>query len=120
MYPYASPALCFSDMLFEGALKRGTELPLVEALIRAGADLDFQREREDGRKSDTPLIGAASLGSEEVGLRLLEAGARRMPSGRVVRPLLFFGDCSEHRDHLRMRPPSRLRNHSVLDVELRL
>ena len=65
-----------SDMLFEGTLKRGAALPLIEALIRAGADLDFQREREDGRKGDTPLIGAASLGAEEVGLRLLAAGAR--------------------------------------------
>ena len=48
-----------SDMLFEGALQKGKELPLVEALIQAGADLDFQRNREDGKKSDTPLIGAA-------------------------------------------------------------
>jgi hypothetical protein len=78
-----------SDMLFEGTLKRGTELPLVEALIRAGADLDFQREREDGRKSDTPLIGAASLGAEEVGLRLLEAGARPELCG-------MFGETALH------------------------
>src|SRR5436309_121667 len=61
-----------SDVLFEGTLKRGKELPLVEALIRAGADLDFQRNG----KSDTPLIGAASLGAEAVGLALLDAGAR--------------------------------------------
>src|SRR5260370_36447201 len=54
-----------SDMLFEGTLQKGKELPLVEALILAGADLDFQRNREDGKKSDTPLIGAASLRSEE-------------------------------------------------------
>jgi hypothetical protein len=64
-----------SDMLFAGTLKKGTELPLIDALIRAGADLDFQRDREDGKKSDTPLIGAASLAAEEVGLRLLDAGA---------------------------------------------
>jgi len=61
-----------SDMLFEGTLQRGQDLPLIEALIQAGADLDFQRNG----KGDTPLIGAASLGAEEVGLRLLEAGAR--------------------------------------------
>src|SRR5579864_7667312 len=53
-----------SDMLFERTLQRGKELPLIKALIEAGADLNFQRER----KGDTPLIGAASLGAEEVGL----------------------------------------------------
>jgi Ankyrin repeats (3 copies) len=64
-----------SDMRFEGTLTKGRELPLIEALISAGADLDFQRDGKKG-KSDTPLIGAASLGAEEVGLRLLDAGAR--------------------------------------------
>src|SRR5260370_33814241 len=52
--------------------QRGKDLPLVEALIQAGADLNFN---QDG-KSETPLIGAASLGAEDVGLRLLDAGAR--------------------------------------------
>ena len=65
-----------SDMLFEGSLKKGNELPLIDALVEAGADLDFQQEGEDGKKGDTPLIGAASLCAEEVGLRLLSAGAR--------------------------------------------
>jgi hypothetical protein len=60
-----------SDMLFEGKLEKGKELPLVHALISAGADLNFQR---DG-KGDTPLIGAASLGAEEVGIALINAGA---------------------------------------------
>ena len=59
-------------MLFSGTLQKGNELPLVEALIQAGADLNFNK---DG-KSETPLIGAASLGAEDVGLRLLDAGAR--------------------------------------------
>jgi hypothetical protein len=59
-------------MLFEGVLQSGKELPLVEALVQAGANLDFQK---DG-KGDTPLIGAASLGAEDVGLMLLDAGAR--------------------------------------------
>jgi uncharacterized protein len=61
-----------SDMRFEGRLQGGKELPLMEALIQAGADVDFQRNGE----GDTPLIGAASLGAEEVGLRLLNAGAK--------------------------------------------
>jgi ankyrin repeat protein len=78
-----------SDMLFEGTLRKGRELPLIEALIQAGADLDFQRDREDGKKSDTPLIGAASLAAEDVGLRLLEAGARPELRG-------LFGETALH------------------------
>jgi len=66
------PLHYISDMLFSGTLKKGNELPLVEALIQAGANLNFNK---DG-KSETPLIGAASLGAEDVGLRLLDAGAR--------------------------------------------
>ena len=77
-----------SDMLFEGKLERGKELPLVEVLIQAGADLDFQRNGKNG-KSDTPLIGAASLGAEEVGLRLLDAGARPELRG-------LFGETALH------------------------
>jgi ankyrin repeat protein len=63
-------------MLFRGALPQGEEIPLVDVLLDAGADLDFQRSREDGKNGDTPLIGAASLGAEDVGLRLLAAGAK--------------------------------------------
>jgi len=74
-----------SDMLFQGKMQKGQELPLIEALIQAGADLDFQR---DG-KGDTPLIGAASLGAEEAGLRLLDAGARPEPRG-------FAGETALH------------------------
>ena len=74
----ASPirSILFSDMLFEGTLTQGKEIPLVDVLLDAGADPDYQRSREDGKKSDTPLIGAASLGAEDVGLRLLAAGAK--------------------------------------------
>lgn len=60
-----------SDMLFNGVLQKGKELPLVEVLLEAGACVDFRREG----KRETPLIGAASLGAEDVGLRLLDAGA---------------------------------------------
>lgn len=45
--------------------QKGKELSLVDALIQAGADLNFNK---DG-KSETSLIGAASLGAEDVGLR---------------------------------------------------
>ena len=74
-----------SDMLFQGVLAKGLELPLLDALIEAGADVDFQ----PGAKSDTPLIGAASLGAEEAGLRLLAAGAR--PELRGI-----FGETALH------------------------
>jgi Ankyrin repeats (many copies) len=57
-----------SDMLFNGTLPRGKELPIVEALLEAGADYNYMAR-------ETPLIGAASLNAEDVGLRLLEAGA---------------------------------------------
>ena len=57
-----------SDMLFNGTLAGGKELPLVEALLDAGSDYNYMAR-------ETPLIGAASLNAEEVGLRLLEAGA---------------------------------------------
>jgi hypothetical protein len=70
------PLHYISDVLFTGGLSKHAEIPLVDALIDAGADLNFQRDREDGKKSDTPLIGAASLGAEDIGIRLLDAGAR--------------------------------------------
>jgi hypothetical protein len=51
--------------------------------------LNFQRVREDGKKSDTPLIGAASLGAEDIGIRLLDAGARPEHIG-------LFGETALH------------------------
>jgi hypothetical protein len=79
------PLHYISDMLFEGTLKKGQELPLVEALIQAGADLDFQKNP----RADTPLIGAASLAAEEVGLKLLDAGAKAPLRG-------LFGETALH------------------------
>jgi hypothetical protein len=61
-----------SDMLFNGVLQKGKELSLVDVLLEAGSSVDF---RKDGKR-ETPLIGASSLGAEDVGLRLLDAGAR--------------------------------------------
>lgn len=60
-----------SDALFNGILPKGKELPLVDALIESGADVNYHKEGRD----ETPLIGAASLGAVDVGLRLLDAGA---------------------------------------------
>jgi hypothetical protein len=65
------PLHYISDMLFNGVLQKGKELPLVDALLEAGAAVDFRKAEQ----RETPLIGAASLGSEDVGLRLLDAGA---------------------------------------------
>jgi hypothetical protein len=86
---FTHPLHFVSDMLFQGTLPKGKEIPLVDALLDAGADVDFQRSREDGKKSDTPLIGAASLGAEEVGLRLLAAGAKPELRG-------LFGEAALH------------------------
>ena len=77
---------------------------MADALIEAGADLNFQK---DG-KGDTPLIGAASLGAEDVGIRLLDAGANPLLRG-------LFGETALHwaamlgKDHL--RSVSRAHNH---------
>jgi ankyrin repeat protein len=79
------PLHFISDMLFAGTLQRGRELPLVEALIQAGADIEFN----NGGKGETALIGAASLGAEEVGLRLLQAGAKAEVRG-------IFGETALH------------------------
>jgi uncharacterized protein len=78
-----------SDVIFEGKLQGSRGVPLIEALIAAGADPDFQRDREDGKKGDTPLIGAASLGAEDVGLKLLDLGARPELRG-------LFGETALH------------------------
>lgn len=83
------PLHYISDVRFEGKLANGAEIPLLDALIEAGADLNFQRDRDDDRKSDTPLIGAASLGAEDAGIRLLEAGARPEMRG-------LFGETALH------------------------
>lgn len=64
------PLHYISDMLFERRLQSGRALPLVEALLAAGANCNYQAPN-----GETPLIGAASLGAEDVGLRLLDAGA---------------------------------------------
>ena len=51
---FTHPLHFISDMLFEGALPQGKELTLVGVLLDAGADLDFQRSREDGKRATRP------------------------------------------------------------------
>jgi uncharacterized protein len=86
---FTHPLHFISDMLFQGTLPQGKEIPLVDALLDAGADLDFQRSREDGKKGDTPLIGAASLGAQDVGIKLVHAGAKPELRG-------LFGETALH------------------------
>ncbi len=73
------------DMLFQRVVSEGADVPLIDALIQAGANLDFQ---VDGR-GDTPLIGAASLGAEDAGIRLVDAGAKPAVRG-------LFGETALH------------------------
>jgi ankyrin repeat protein len=56
------------DKVFDGTLQSDKALPLVQALIAAGADIDFG--------NGDPLNAAVSLGVPEVALLLLESGAR--------------------------------------------
>jgi hypothetical protein len=90
---FTHPLHFISDMLFERTLPEGNEIPLVDALIEAGADVNFQRRRAAAKKGDTPLIGAASLGAEDVGLRLLAAGAKPNFRGLLGETALHWPHC---------------------------
>ncbi len=56
------------DKVIDGTISGETAARLAKVLIEAGADIDHQ--------SGDPLNAAASLGATEVGLLLLDAGAR--------------------------------------------
>jgi len=58
-----------SDKVFEKAISESVELRLVDALLKAGSDVNH-------KQNETALHAAASLGAEEIGLRLIDAGAR--------------------------------------------
>lgn len=70
--PTHHPLHYISDMVFSNVLPKGKELAMVEALLEAGSDANFRQDD----KHETNLIGAASLGVEDVGIRLLDAGAQ--------------------------------------------
>lgn len=59
------------DCVFRGLIDQVTARALAEVLLAAGVD----PAETYAKSGDTYLIAAASLGAEEVGLRLLEAGA---------------------------------------------
>jgi uncharacterized protein len=83
-----------SDMLFNGVLPKGKELPVIEALLEAGSDVDFGKDD----KHETALIGAASLGAEDVGIRLLDAGAQPHSRGNGGETALHWAALfGEHR-----------------------
>lgn len=56
-------------MVIANMIPRGKEIALIDALVTAGANVNYQAEG-----GETPLIGAASLRAEDVGLRFLECG----------------------------------------------
>ena len=60
---FTHPLHFVSDMLFAGRLPKGKEVPLVDALLEAGAAVDFQRSREDGKKGETPSRPGTGTGS---------------------------------------------------------
>lgn len=59
------------DMSFEDLMDEEKALPLVKCLIAGGADINAANEKN----GDTPLIAAASLSQEDVGLHLIQEGA---------------------------------------------
>ena len=74
-----------SDMLFDGTLEPGKAVPLIDAIMSAGGDCNHQASN-----GETPLIGAASLAAEDVGLRLLDAGARPDLRGAIKETALHW------------------------------
>ena len=60
-----------SDMIAGRRLETSKARAVIDALLEAGADVNYQVPSH----GETALIGAASLGAEDVGLRLLDAGA---------------------------------------------
>jgi ankyrin repeat protein len=59
------------DVVFRGLVGQEQALELADLLLAAGVDVD----EVYARSGDTFLIAAASLGAEDVGLRLVERGA---------------------------------------------
>lgn len=94
-----------SDLVFEGTLRKGKAVPLVDVLLECGSNPDFQKNGN----GETPLIGAASLGAEDVGLRLLDAGARPELRGMFGETALHWAALlGEHRLAARLIPGSDL------------
>ena len=73
------PLHYISDVIFEGILDRAKAVPLVDALLAAGSNVDFH---EPG-KGETPLMGAASpLGGPVFTIRC-DASGLPLPSREI-------------------------------------
>ena len=59
---HTHPLHYVSDMLFEGTLQKGKELPLIQLLIQAGADLNFQQDQKNGKKGDSAAYRSGESG----------------------------------------------------------
>jgi hypothetical protein len=59
------------EVVFRGLVDQQQALALADVLLAAGVDVD----QDYARSGDSFLIAAASLGAEDVGLRLVERGA---------------------------------------------
>ena len=66
------PLHYISDAIFEGVLDRTKAVPLVDALIEAGSDVNFHKPGD----RETPLMGAANRGSNAIIEFLVAQGAR--------------------------------------------
>jgi hypothetical protein len=94
-----------SDLVFEGTLRKEKAVPLIDALLECGSNPNFQKDA----KGETPLIGAASLGAEDVGLRLVDAGAKPGLRGMFGETALHWAAMlGEHRLAARLIPGSDL------------
>ncbi len=70
----SDPLHLISDCIFNGILHNGSEAELTKILLHHGAALNGSED------SETPLIGAVSLGAESVAEVLLDAGADIYPT----------------------------------------
>lgn len=68
--PHPIHALC--DRVFDGRLSEGAALPMVQALIKAGADLDHVH----AANGDGLVTSAISLSCPQIAQTLLDAGAQ--------------------------------------------
>lgn len=84
-----------SDKFFDKTLTSAQAVALVDVLLEAGSSVDGHKEARE-----TPLIGAASLGAEDVGLRLLDAGADPKPRGSFANETALHWAAHEGLDRL--------------------
>src|SRR5262245_15757231 len=72
----AHPLHYISDKFCDGTLSADVAVAMVNILLAGGSHVNGLPEN-----NETPLHGAASLGAEDVGLRLVDAGANIRATG---------------------------------------